>query len=248
MIIMKLRRCILFLIGIIGVFHVFTVRAQELNQHRALTSDWIEVSPNQLWIAFNPRSTNPLAIKLITPEEVKIDDTNTLIIKSGYKMTQFRPSGNFESVSLGSENSLYEVEATYKGDLEFLKENDISEIIINTLNGPFSYPVQNKMSKSIKTKNATLVNSIKRKNQPINAPLSISPAEIIKRNTYTIPDKTPQMFLIEFYRLRIGETTPSLEAKETVEVTLIQLENIINEWKSNTDGHYIYDCKITNNF
>lgn len=51
--------------------------------------------------------------------------------------------------------------------------------------------------------------------------------------------------IIEFYRQRRAGSSITLGGKEKVEVTLIQLENIVNEWKNYSDSHYIYDCKIT---
>lgn len=245
---MIIKRLNSFVICVLASLTFSPILAQDKGTVNSKDVNWMEIAPNEMWISINPNTkSNSIAIKLKSEEELKINEDNSLIFKDAYKITQFSPIGVFESKYVNPEKKIYEIEAIYSGNLNFLKESDITQIILNTSTKKFSFDISKKRAQTLRKlcSNASYISLFTSDSEVKDEPQSRLVTSIIEKNTNKINTKTPQLFIIEFYRKRRGESTVTLEGKEKVEVSLIQLENIVNEWKSYTDNHYIYDCKIT---
>lgn len=230
-----------FLYVFILLSTLLTPQNLHANQANIDTSndDWLEVYRNSLWIKFETtQGKEILAIKYLTETPISINKENTLVVKSDRSLSQFHPLKDYIS---SQEDGTYCLEAEYDGNLEFFKYNTIKEISLN-YEGVGNYKnfiIQPFISDKIKK----YVDSFSiSSNIAANSFLPNGSKSIYYRDK-KLGNKKKFHFVIEFYKKIKGTDQWTLEKSEKRYITLIELENILNEWKYQVGNAY-YDCKV----
>lgn len=211
------------------------------SHHFSNSSSFVELSPQHVWMQFvmDDEGTQYLKLKIVKDEEIHITPENPAIFQGNFSMGQFRPIHDFESAETieyidNVETKGLVVTVLYGGNLGFFKDAHITSLKINSVDNCITVPINEKISKLIKETYETY----------LATSTSLNKVKIKAKNSNQGKVSLVSDYQLLFCKKKKSQRTWDIIKEITQSLTREKLEEIINDWNSQSDDKWDYQCKV----
>lgn len=199
-----------------------------------IESEWVTLSEDHIFLKFWVEDEHQyLTLNLIEKGNIEISIDNPIIFQSEYAIRQFRPIQNFKSgdgkgkvgeIGINKNG----ISATYTGNFDFFIDNIITLLRITTKESNYSVPINSQTYKNVHNAYREVYNQIEKN----------------KIKTGGADKEKDKKYNLQFCKKKKNQSQWDIVKEEYRKLTQSELEKIVEEWNSQSNDKWDYQCRI----